>query len=154
MKKKYLNDVLARLEQEVPTLRWIDADEGQLNFSDSRPPIAFPGCLVEITVPGCENMSVDPRGPQRIEVRFNLKVAFNDCASFNTKSPVVVRDKANERFDVLENIHTVLQGWRTEGCAKAFSRVSVVPEKRPDGLKVYNCVYSASFIDRPEPFGS
>lgn len=150
MKKKYFNDVLARLEEAVPALRWIDADEGQLNFSDSRPPIAFPGCLVEMTVPGCENMSVDPRGPQRIEVRFNLKVAFNDCASFNTKSPGMVRQKADERFDVIESIHCALQGWRTESCVKALSRMSVAAEKRPDGLKVYNCLYVALFMDRPE----
>lgn len=150
MKKKYFNDVLARLEEGVPALRWIDADEGQLNFSDSRPPIAFPGCLVEMNVAGCENISVDPRAPQRIELRFNLKVTFNDCASFNTKSPVMVRQKADERFDVLESIHSTLQGWRTEDCIKAFSRVSVKDEKRPDGLKVYNCLYTAFFMDRIE----
>lgn len=41
MKKEYLIDLLELLEAEVPELRWIDADEGQLDYyTDERPPVA------------------------------------------------------------------------------------------------------------------
>lgn len=150
MKKQYLIDVLSRLEKEVPTLRWIDADEGQLNFTDARPPVAFPACLIEITLPGCENMAGNVPVVQKVELQINLRVAFNDCASFNTKSPVKVREKAGERYDILQDIHNALQGWRMNSAMKGFSRKSVHPEKRPDGLKVFNCVYTTTLIDKPE----
>lgn len=150
MKKKYFIDVLDRLEKAVPALRWIDADEGQLNFTDSRPAVAFPACLVDILLPGCENMAGNVPVVQKVELQINLKIAFNDCASFSTKSPVKVREKAAERYDILEDIHKALQGWRMGNALKGFSRKSVHTEKRPDGLKVFNCVYTATLIDKPE----
>ena len=51
MKREYLNQVIETLKEEVPALRWIDADEGQLDFyTDDRPPVAFPCCLVELSM--------------------------------------------------------------------------------------------------------
>ena len=57
MKKEILKTVMERIREKVPELRWVDADEGQLDFQDSRPPVAFPCCLVELSYPGAENMS-------------------------------------------------------------------------------------------------
>lgn len=54
MKKEILKTVMERIREKVPELRWVDADEGQLDFQDSRPPVAFPCCLVELSYPGAE----------------------------------------------------------------------------------------------------
>ena len=51
MKKEIMKAVMDRIRQEIPALRWIDADEGQLDFQDSRPPVAFPCCLIELYYP-------------------------------------------------------------------------------------------------------
>lgn len=150
MKKELLKSALDRIAQEVPELRWIDTDEGQLDFADSRPPVAFPCCLADLTLPDCDNMANNGPLIQIIRVRLTLKVAFNDCASFNTKTPVSVREKAFSRLDVLQSIHKALQAWRTENCMKSFRRLSVTTQPRPDGLKAYACIYEATYIDQPE----
>ena len=36
MKKEILKTVMERIREKVPELRWVDADEGQLDFQDSR----------------------------------------------------------------------------------------------------------------------
>lgn len=149
MKKEIMKAVMDRIRQEIPALRWIDADEGQLDFQDSRPPVAFPCCLVELYYPDAENMAGNHPTVQRIEVAIALKVGFNDCASFNVNKPVQVQGTAFARLHMLENIHRILQGFRpVEGCVKSLRRKSCRPQKRPDGLKVYEAVYVAEFIDR------
>lgn len=148
MKKEILKAVMDRIRQEIPALRWIDADEGQLDFAESRPPVAFPCCLVELYYPDADNMTGNVPVVQRIEAGIALKVAFNDCASFNVNKPIQVQDVAFARLDVLEDIHRALQGFRLENCVKSFRRKSCRPQKRPDGLKVYEAMYTAEFIDK------
>lgn len=148
MKKEILKAVMDRILQEVPALRWIDADEGQLDFAESRPPVAFPCCLVELSYPDADNMAGNVPVVQRIESAVVLKIAFNDCASFNANKPVQVRDVAFSRLDVLEEAHKALQGFRMDNCVKSFRRKSCRPQKRPDGLKVYEVMYVAEFIDK------
>lgn len=148
MKKEILKAVMNRICQEVPALRWIDYDEGQLDFSESRPPVAFPCCLIEMVYPDADNLAGNHPSVQRIEVSIVLKIGFNDCASFNVNKPVQVQDTAFARLDLIEEVHRALQGFRTENCAKSFRRRSCRPQKRPDGLKVYEAMYSAEFIDQ------
>lgn len=148
MKKEILKAVMNRIRQEVPALRWIDADEGQLDFAENRPPVAFPCCLIELYYPDAENMAGNHSTVQRIEAGIALKIGFNDCASFNVNKPVQVQDVAFARLDLLEDIHKALQGFRMENCAKSFRRKSCRPQKRPDGLKVYEAMYMAEFIDK------
>lgn len=148
MKKEILKAVMNRIRQEVPAFRWIDADEGQLDFAENRPPVAFPCCLIELYYPDAENMAGNHSTVQRIEAGIALKIGFNDCASFNVNKPVQVQDVAFARLDLLEDIHKALQGFRMENCAKSFRRKSCRPQKRPDGLKVYEAMYMAEFIDK------
>lgn len=148
MKKEILKAVMDRIRQEIPALRWIDADEGQLDFVENRPPVAFPCCLVEFYYPDTENMAGNIPIVQRVEAAIVLKVAFNDCASFNVNKPIQVQNVAFARLDVLEDTHRALQGFRMENCVKSFRRKSCRPQKRPDGLKVYEAMYTAEFIDK------
>ena len=41
--------VMARLKEQVPAIRWIDFDKGQLDSSD-RPAVAFPCALISIGI--------------------------------------------------------------------------------------------------------
>ena len=148
MKKEILKAVMDRIREEVPALRWIDADEGQLDFAESRPPVAFPCCLVELSYPDSDNMAAVHPSVQRVEAAVSLKIGFNDCASFNVNKPVSVQNVAFARIDLLEDIHKALQGFRMENCAKSFRRKSCRPQMRPDGLKLSAAIYIAEFIDK------
>ena len=112
MKKEILKTVMERIREKVPELRWVDADEGQLDFQDSRPPVAFPCCLVELSYPGAENMSAAHPGMQRVQVSLELKIGFNDCASFNVNKPLQVQETAFARLDMVEALHRAVQGFK------------------------------------------
>lgn len=148
MKKKYLSDLLDLLKNEVPELRWTDADEGQLDFyTDDRPPVAWPCCLVELSMPDTRDLSAMGGVPQRCTLRAVLTVAFNDCASLNTRTPKHVRETALKRFDLLEKIRQAVHGRWFDYFQQPYMRRSCVPQKREDGLKVYEMVFEAAVID-------
>ena len=72
MNKEIFIAVCDRLKTEVPGLRWIDAEEGQLNTGE-RPAVAFPCCLIDISYPSCETHM---GGRQKINAQIQLRVAF------------------------------------------------------------------------------
>jgi hypothetical protein len=148
MKKEIVQAIMALLEG-VSEIRWIDADEGQLDFTDSRPPVAFPCCLVDIGYRNTDNISANSPLIQRATVIISIKIAFNDCASFNSSKPMSVRNAAFARLDLVDKIHQQLQGKRIENCASTLSRKNCHPQKRPDGLKVYETTYNIDYIDKP-----
>lgn len=148
MKKEYMSDLLELLETEVPELRWIDADEGQLDYyTDERPPVAWPCCLVEFSMPDTRDLSSMGTVPQRCTLRAVLTIAFNDCASLNTRTPKSVRDTALKRFDLLEKIKQTIHGRWLDHFQQPYMRRSCVPLKREDGLKVYEMTFEAAVIE-------
>ena len=85
MYKEIFTAVCDRLEKEVPALRWIDAEMGQLSSrGDTRPPVAFPCVLVEISYTACDTLS---GGRQRVNAEVQLKVGFDIPGPTNSKVP-------------------------------------------------------------------
>ena len=143
MNKEIFMTVCDRLKTEVPQLRWIDAEEGQLNSAE-RPSVAFPCCLIEIAYPSCQTYM---GGTQKINAQIQLKVAFEKAGSTHAAAPKLVREHALCRMDTLEKIHRTLQWWNGGNLFNPMRRIRCAPEKRADGLKVYDVTYETEFID-------
>ncbi|WP_040556266.1 hypothetical protein [Prevotella disiens] len=143
MNKEFFITITDYIKTSVPQIKWVDADEAQLNVS-GRPPLAFPACLVDISYPQCETLS---GGRQRIGARIELRVVFNLQGSTNAAAPNFVRERALARFDVLQALHNALQWWNAGGLFDPLRRISSTPERRADDLKVYKVVYETEFFD-------
>ena len=143
MEKDLIIAICDLLKSKVPELQWVDIDQGQLNVSE-RPPVAFPCCLVEMSYPQCTNHTA---GTQRIQVRFQLRVAFNVSGVTNASAPIEAREKAFAQYDTLQRIHKALQWWSYGRRINPTTRVSVTPESRSDSLKVYRAVYESAFMN-------
>ena len=142
MKKEIFIAVCDRLK-EVPALRWIDAEEGQLNQAE-RPPLSFPAALVDMSYADCETLA---GGRQKISVSIQIRVVFTAVGATNTKAPQSVRDNALRSLDTLESIHKVLQLWGADRLFMPMRRKRVSVEKRSDGLKVYTMLYQMEYLD-------
>ncbi|MBF1475527.1 hypothetical protein [Prevotella pallens] len=143
MNKVFFLAVTNHIAANVSQIKWVDADEGQLNVA-CRPPVAFPACLVDISYPQCESLS---GGVQRIRARVELRVVFAIQGSTNAAAPASVRERSLARFDVLEALHKALQWWNGGGLFNPLKRISSTPERRADDLKVYRVVYETEFFD-------
>ena len=58
-----------------------------------------------------------------------------------------MRERALQHLDVLEKIHAALQWWNNGQTINPLQRLSVIPERRTDGLKVYLMTYETSFAE-------
>lgn len=143
MNKEIFIAVSERLKTEVTQLRWIDAEEGQLNTGEW-PAVAFPCCLIDISYPDCETYM---GGRQKIKAQIQLKIAFTTEGSTNTAAPELVREHALAYMSVLDKIHRTLQWWNGGNLFNPMRRLRAAPEKRADGLKVYNVIYETEFMD-------
>ena len=143
MNKVFFLAVTNHIAANVSQIKWVDADEGQLNVA-CRPPVAFPACLVDISYPQCESLS---GGVQRIRARVELRVVFAIQGSTNAAAPAAVRERSLARFDVLEALHKALQWCNGGGLFNPLKRISSTPERRADDLKVYRVVYETEFFD-------
>ena len=131
MNKEIFIAVCDRLKTEVPQLRWIDAEEGQLNTGE-RPAVAFPCCLIDISYPSCETHM---GGRQKIKAQIQVRVAFQSGGSTNAAAPKLVREHALRCMDTLDKIHEALQWWNGGNLFNPMRRLRGAPEKRADGLK-------------------
>jgi hypothetical protein len=139
MNKEIYESIADRIGAEVSALRWIDLDNGQFESPD-RPSVAFPACLIDMAYPLCED---NGETVQNVTCQVTLRVAFlltGPTSNTNTE----VRSASLAIFQVIEDIHTALQNFYTDQLG-SFSRRSVVPERRNDGIKVYRMVYQSVF---------
>ncbi|HAQ21124.1 MAG TPA: hypothetical protein DCR40_18105 [Prolixibacteraceae bacterium] len=145
MKDVFLKTV-TRLKT-VSALKWIDAEDGQLDFFEGRPPVAFPCALIDVEYPNCEDESDTI---QMVTARVTVRLAFEPVGQTNGAAPTLVQTKALSRYDTVNACYTALQGWG-DGEVSGFSRKSQTTEKRDDNLKVIVQVWETSFEEDSLP---
>lgn len=142
MNKQIFTAICDQLEAEVPELKWIDWDEGQLNVSvDQRPALAFPCCLIDIQYTDCRDTN---ETEQIVSASIVLKLAFMKSGETNNKAPQLVRSRALEVFNVIDKVHDKLQGWTGDELFSPMSRKRANGQNR-GGIKIYTVTYSTTF---------
>ena len=137
--------IAERLQNEVEDIKWIDLDNGQIDFFEYRSNVDFPAVLINIKFPICENVGTD--GTQECDVDIELRCVFNLFDETNIHAPEEVRERALEIFDIMNKIHSCLQNWRNDGTCGVLRRTSLTKENRTDGSKVYDLTYRTTYFD-------
>ena len=136
--------IMAQLKKEVPQLKWIDIDYGQIDKQTERPAVAFPCAVVGISLVNCE----DQYGKVQIcRARVSVRIAQNPPTSrTNSEAKNDVRESALSRYDLIDDVFTALQGFG-EPEMNPLTRTGQAPEKRTDGLFVYRIDFGTEFQD-------
>lgn len=131
-----------RLEKEVPSIRWIDEDLGQLGMTDSmRPAVDFPCCLIDIQYSDCRDLTDTE---QLVKLNITLKLAFPYRGESYAKAPEEIRERALSRYAVVSEVHECLQGWTADEIFSPLSRRSGRPSVIAGGIKTYTLVYETT----------
>lgn len=141
MKALYLKAL--ELLKEVPAIKYADLDKGQLEDYEGRPSLIFPCALIAIEYPRCENI-VGKK--QKVQARLTLRVAFNLIGRTGSNVPAPVVDQSLEFIDVMDQLYNKFQDYYGEGFSR-FGRVSLLKEKRNDGLTVMSLPFATTFVD-------
>lgn len=127
----------------IEALRWIDGDEGQLDYYETRPPVSFPCALVDVELTDCQDQG---ETIQLVTARVTLRLAFEPLGQTNAAAPVSVQSKALEKWDTVDAVFSALQGWSDSEVAE-FSRRSQTTEKRDDNIRVIRQVWETNFLE-------
>jgi hypothetical protein len=134
--------IMARLKEQVTELKWIDLDEGQLEYYADRPSVAFPCVLIDIALTRCEDLYP---GAQLCHATIGIRIARHIPTSrTNSVATETVRGTALERYRLAEKVYEALQSWES-GLFNPLSRTAQKKETRKDSLFVTRIDFSTQF---------
>jgi len=134
--------IMARLKEEVKELKWIDLDEGQLEYYTERPSVAFPCALIDVAISQCKDLYP---GTQLCNAQVGILIA-QDIPTSRTSSVAAnrVRTAAMERYRLVEKVYECLQSWES-GLFNPLSRTAQKKESRKDGIFVVRIDFTTRF---------
>lgn len=143
--KDIYDALLTRLSTEVPALKMIDFDMGQLGVleMDVRPSVKFPCALIDISYPRCTD---EGGGTQLVESLIRIRLAFETPLPTDSNATEAKRAAALAVFDTVDLVYASLQGWNS-GVLSALSRVSQMPDNSYAGIKIIDMIFEGTFED-------
>lgn len=145
-----INDILtaiaARLGAEVPELKYIDEDWGQLDDYSDNPPTKFPCALIEVQAAQWRNQG---NKTQDGTMNISIRVASIRLSNTNPKAPEAQRLNAANIWVVLEKTYKALHAWRPDEYPdfSSLTRVSSRRIKRDDGIREFEMVFTTVYVD-------
>ena len=136
---KKLFETITELLSQIPNLKWVDFDCGQL--LEEKPPVLFPCALVDINLPDCEDVS---RSTQRVYASFTIRLAFKAMGETHAATPMPKRQLALSYFDIVEKVYFKIHGFKNESFYN-FSRTGLRSENLRKGLKTIAIDFSTAF---------
>lgn len=139
-----LQDVQAKLQAEVPALKYVDEDWGQLDYYYPHPPVQWPCALIDVTQATWSNAG----NLQQLGL-IQVKVRVGDLKLTNSSGKASIGQKttAFAIFATLKNIYKALHGWSDSDAYSALIRVSNTRIKRDDGVRIYEVVFTTEYKD-------
>jgi hypothetical protein len=141
MKELFL--LIRELLKDIPELKWVDLEKGQLDFSDT-PPVDFPCALIKIELPRCENIISNI---QTCQAMITIRLASRYSGETSAVTSDAALGSATAFFDAAQKVYLKLQGYSSGGM-RPFTRKGMREETRRDGLKVVQLVFETEFKDK------
>jgi len=137
-------EIMDRIKDKVPAIRYINFDMGQIDFYDGlRPKVSFPALLIDY---GNFVYSDLGRGVQEVRGEIKFRLAFSPYSNSSSLSPAEVRAKALEYLEIDYTLNQFLHGWQGTDFG-ALTRIAAITEEREDTLRVRATSYAVNFFD-------
>jgi len=142
--KKIIQNIQDRLMREVPALKYVDQDWGQMDFY-SQPPVKFPCALIDIqSAQYTNNGNFVQQGVATVVIcLFDLKLSNSSQAA-----PENQKENAKKIWQLIEDVNKALHGqnFLQEGYGLPI-RVQMRRAKRRDGCYQTELHYTVQFTD-------
>lgn len=142
--KQMIQDIQDQLIQDVPALKYVDQDWGQLDFF-SPSPVKFPCALIDIqSASYSNNGKLVQQGTATIVIRlFDLKLS-----NTSGKAPDKQKEKAKKIWELIEDVNKALHGqnFLQKGYGLPM-REQMRRTKRMEGYYQTELYYTVQFTD-------
>lgn len=138
MKQIFLT-IQTQLQSEVPELKYIDKDWGQLKYD--KPPVKFPCALIDITNVNYSQMG---RGYQKADADIIITIANMKLIRSSAMAPSKI--DSYDTIDILESVHQALQLFADGQKFQPLQRTNLKKIFNDKDAEVYAMLYKTSFI--------
>ncbi len=146
MDKLIYNEVKKVLKDEVPEVKWIDMDYGQLDTTQ-RPAVALPCVLVASSINNTDTLYQNTSGyAQNCNTSVTITMAFDPLGATNTAVPEDVVSKSLQPYDIIDKVHKNLQGLETSSI-EPLIRTSQGKKTSRNGLFQYQIKFTTTVLD-------
>lgn len=140
--KNIILSIQQQLAGNIPQLRYIDEDWGQLSYE--QPPVQFPCALIDIA-----NVDYSQLGEGYQQATANVTILVADMRLINSSARASQRNDAHFILDLLANIHQKLQLFApnvgNNEKAAPLIRITTKKEAADKGTKIYSMTYQTAF---------
>ncbi|MBO4233888.1 hypothetical protein FO675_06170 [Riemerella anatipestifer] len=143
---KIILDLQERISAEVPEIRYIDQNLGQLGqiSDEDSPPLSYPAVLIDFPDTSFSNLSSNI---QLGNASISFVLVFETHSQTWHQSPKDIRINGLSYLTIEQKLHKALQGFASDYFAP-LSRKSVRSQNNNDvGLRVRELTYSTEFED-------
>lgn len=146
MDRQIYNQIVELLKEEVPELRWIDLDMGQLD-TNKRPAVAFPCLLVATAINGAKThyQETDSYG-QTCNASITVTLAFDTVGATNSAAPQNVVDNSLSVYNIIDSVQKTLQGLEADNM-EPLVRTSQGKKNSRNGLFQYEIRFATTIED-------
>jgi hypothetical protein len=145
--KEFLLAIQARLIDQVPALKYIDENWGQLEYYGPNPPVKWPCSLIDV-----QQILWDNTGKKQQNGTGTLIIDVANIRLTNTsgRAPASQRNQAFEIHDIIQAVHQALHCWYPLATGSRLYRKSETRVKRDDGIQQYQvafeCIVNGKYI--------
>lgn len=143
--KQIIQNIQQKLAKEVPALKYVDQDWGQMDFFTSPPPVKFPCALIDIQSAQYTNMGdLLQQGTAMVVIRiFDIKLSNS-----SHKAPDNQKENAKKIWQLIEDVNKAIHGQRFLQTGYGLPiREQIRRTKRSDGCYQTELYYSIQFTD-------
>lgn len=135
--------IKTHIKNNVPEIRYINMDLGQLEFYELRPKLSFPALLIDFGELRFEPLG---DGSQMAYGNIIMRLALGSYSDISSLAPQPVLDKGVAFLSLEQKLHQAIQGQELEYFS-SLMRIGSSTEKREDEYRVRTMTYDFNFID-------
>ena len=139
--KHILQAVMERLQEQVPDLRYIAEDWGQLDFYNEAPPVKFPCALISVSNIKFESHTV---GCRWATMTILIRVADAPAVSGTMAAPETYRNRAFAIFDLMDTIGNVLYAFGGDEFNE-LEQKTITHYSREDAIREYAMLFETEY---------
>lgn len=134
-------DILDRIKNEVPEIRWTEQDFGQDSYDEYRPAILFPALLIDFPETSYEGLSeLDQFARTTISLRL-LAAPFTQSYE---GAPVEIAEDALGFFEIEQKVVEAIHGWSPDYCQPLIRERAASDIRNKNGLRVRELTFSTA----------
>lgn len=135
------NTIMTKIQADIPEIKWIDFDFGQLELSE-QPPVLFPCALITISYPNSE-----PAGKNdRITAEVSIKLGFDVRTPGHGLAPAKMRLQSAQYLRIFGKVLKKFRRFKPEGFTK-FQFSSAQPNMLPNSVRTISPAFTTRFTE-------